>query len=395
MGRPIKLPPELWQMILRYSISVPVFLDPGAVENISPWIIDNRELEWNDEAEYWAAEHTINTLRSVCKSWNLYLRSYEHRFVRIVDAVHGLVAPRSLKSAIRICFTGHDVLRCVTCRSKFYFSGEEASDVPPTFPQLCWQLVRQVQPLEAQILDCIVLNFNMGGIPIPAFPKVEVFQGSWCRYFGAYLNIISSLPSLRHCFGDDIKSQGELPLFRSPNLTTLSLPFSDRVLPLDYFANQKWHLPGLRHCVIYTVRWETSEGVQSLKILIKEIGKELRSLYLPRINNSLDLSADIWSSCPKLELLHTSGVLLIPPPPDHPFHTLIISSRRFYDDIPLNIYLPNWSAIRTVRMNGKWDGALKDSKLERISPSLRIEDASGELYTDYFSRSVSLRDRGL
>ncbi|CAG8743818.1 9748_t:CDS:2, partial [Acaulospora colombiana] len=184
-----------------------------------------------------------------------------------------------------------------------------------------------------------------------------------------------------------VQVQEELPSFRSSNLTTLSIPFYDRLLPPDYFTNQQWHLPALRHLFINTTRWETVEALQSVKALIKEIGKELRSLYLPRTNKGFDLSADIWSSCPNLELLHTSAPLLLPPPLGHPFHILSISSLRLYDEIPLKRYIPDWPAIRTVRMNTKWDGALESSKLELFRPGLRLEDACGELYADYLARS--------
>ncbi|PVG04351.1 hypothetical protein CPB86DRAFT_660446, partial [Serendipita vermifera] len=75
------LPPEVYQIILRYSISVPNFLDPDAVDRIPAWAI--HQSKWNNQTEYWAAERTRNSLRRVCKSWDHYLHRYGHRFVRI------------------------------------------------------------------------------------------------------------------------------------------------------------------------------------------------------------------------------------------------------------------------------------------------------------------------
>ncbi|PVF93996.1 hypothetical protein CPB86DRAFT_714178, partial [Serendipita vermifera] len=96
------LPPEIWQTILRYSISVPVFLDPDAVERISPWIVNQPDIEWNDERSYWEAERTRNALQRTCRLWDVYLRRYEHRFVRMGDVAHGLGAAQHLKVAVRV-----------------------------------------------------------------------------------------------------------------------------------------------------------------------------------------------------------------------------------------------------------------------------------------------------
>ncbi|PVF93214.1 hypothetical protein CPB86DRAFT_715915, partial [Serendipita vermifera] len=96
------IPTEIWQTILRYAISVPVFLDPYAAENHSLAITWSPPLDWNIEASYWAAERTRNSLQRVCCSWDDYLRSFEHRYVRMSDVVHDLVPPTCLTNAIRI-----------------------------------------------------------------------------------------------------------------------------------------------------------------------------------------------------------------------------------------------------------------------------------------------------
>ena len=64
---------ETWQVILRYAISVPDFLDPDAYEGVlSTDMWADSESPLNDESAYWraGAEKTRNRLRCVAKSWD-------------------------------------------------------------------------------------------------------------------------------------------------------------------------------------------------------------------------------------------------------------------------------------------------------------------------------------
>jgi hypothetical protein len=112
-----RLPPEIWQMILRYSISVPDFLDPDeGLDQFPPRVIAQRG--WSDSSSYYEAERTRNVLQRVCRSWNSYLQQYAHRFVRIDDVVHGNVPLRYLQSAIRFSVGahGHQNELCYDCK---------------------------------------------------------------------------------------------------------------------------------------------------------------------------------------------------------------------------------------------------------------------------------------
>jgi hypothetical protein len=84
------LPPQVWQMILRYSISVAEFFDPNIVDRMPLWCIRWCE-DWNDPKQYWITERIRNNLRTVCRSWDAYLHPLAHRFVHMDDVVHGLV----------------------------------------------------------------------------------------------------------------------------------------------------------------------------------------------------------------------------------------------------------------------------------------------------------------
>ncbi|PVG04345.1 hypothetical protein CPB86DRAFT_693331, partial [Serendipita vermifera] len=94
------LPPEICHIILRYSIAVPDFFDPDIADRIPPWFI--YASDWNDSKQYWDAERIRNILQRVCRSWDAYLRKYEHRFIRMDDVVHRLVPVDRLRAAIRI-----------------------------------------------------------------------------------------------------------------------------------------------------------------------------------------------------------------------------------------------------------------------------------------------------
>ncbi|PVG04333.1 hypothetical protein CPB86DRAFT_693642, partial [Serendipita vermifera] len=96
------LPAEICQMILRYAISVPEFLDPDYwVDQFPPWVIVNRGSSYSLK-RYIKAETIRKSLRRVCRRWDVYLRQYAHRWVRMCDIVHGTVRAKYLRSAIRI-----------------------------------------------------------------------------------------------------------------------------------------------------------------------------------------------------------------------------------------------------------------------------------------------------
>ncbi|KIM24535.1 hypothetical protein M408DRAFT_75819, partial [Serendipita vermifera MAFF 305830] len=86
---------ELWQTILKYAISVPIFLD------VEPF--ESREIDqYSYEYPYWQTERIRNTLRRVCQDWNAFLKSYDHRFIQMDDVLHKRVPLAAIPSAIRI-----------------------------------------------------------------------------------------------------------------------------------------------------------------------------------------------------------------------------------------------------------------------------------------------------
>ncbi|CAG7852874.1 SubName: Full=Uncharacterized protein {ECO:0000313/EMBL:CCA69314.1} [Serendipita indica DSM 11827] len=100
----IHLPVEIWRYILRYAIDCPEFLYIDLVPKGRP----------TDEATYWASERTRNALRGVCSSWNRFLATYCHRYIRISDIFHDTVPPASLPNATRIRI---DECYCLHCNT--------------------------------------------------------------------------------------------------------------------------------------------------------------------------------------------------------------------------------------------------------------------------------------
>jgi len=65
-----RTPIEIWRIILKYSIYVPLFLDSDPVESYG---VDCMR-KYFYEAGYWHAERTRNSLHRVCRAWSILLR---------------------------------------------------------------------------------------------------------------------------------------------------------------------------------------------------------------------------------------------------------------------------------------------------------------------------------
>ncbi|PVG04344.1 hypothetical protein CPB86DRAFT_778596 [Serendipita vermifera] len=176
---------------------------------------------------------------------------------------------------------------------------------------------------------------------------------------------------------------------RSPILTTLTLSISIPNPSLKVIARGNLHLPVLRHLHITSSRYEDIGEYDEpcWMPFIRLIGSNLRTLRVTRESHYLkEIPGEIWSICPKVEHLHLDGQrTTIPPPDNHPIHTLSISYWDIWMGDPLHEYVPDWPGLRTVRMDYDWDDTLDDSQLEQFDQRLRLEGAKGESYEDYLS----------
>ncbi|PVG04352.1 hypothetical protein CPB86DRAFT_821723 [Serendipita vermifera] len=393
------LPTELYQTILRYSISVPDFLDPYAVDHNPYWLILEDTSKWNDVKPYWAAERTRNSLRRVCRSWSYYLGQHEHRFVRMVDVVHGIVAPNHLQSAVRIWFGGHHHSICEHCKPELYwFSGAENSPWSGQggYPGLYRRILQQTNPLKVEILDFGELEADLRQIwheiSPSAFANVVILSASWLVDLTTLSEIINSLPMLRHCATWASKYFDTVPVLKSSTFKSLVVPFVPLMAPPDLFTQQKFYLPGLTHLHIWEmVYFHPRQACHpSLWAFLKVVGKTLTFLRIGGDSRlEIELPSEVWDFCPKLEFLHTALQPRLPPPSNHPLHTLGLPYSYVEGPDPLSYFIPNWPGIRTIRLGSMWDEEVKGSLLQSIDPRLRVEDVSGESYAEFILRTAS------
>jgi hypothetical protein len=194
---------ELWQTILRYSIGVVDFLDPDAFEGvISHHLIINRASSTNNEQLYWSAEKTRNRLQLVSKSWDLYLRCFEHRFVRLLDIRHKTLGPETIEKAIRVSF-GKYGCRCDTCvnaSQRFEVFGCETID--------------KAAKVNMQIADMKEEDHQMSDFVEPCrnFENVRTFIAPNCGYCGSFAQLVGKLTSLRHFYGKGYRGTKRMAL---------------------------------------------------------------------------------------------------------------------------------------------------------------------------------------
>jgi hypothetical protein len=391
-----RLPLEIWQIILRYSISVLDFLDPDeGLDRFPPWVVAKRG--WSKESSYYEAERTRNALRRVCRSWNEYLQQYAHRFVRIKDVLHGNVPMQYLQTAKRISlgdYGHHDEAFCIYCKHKEF--------IPPpywykfNYSSLCGYILQSQSPLRVETLDygvfasMVLAEANLSQI----FPKLVRFQAmNVTMELGETIKMIESLPSLRHIYVELAFSSYEIPKIKSltsSTLTTLYLSsYGQTYSPLTTLERATIYLPALRHLRFDHVQFDEDQEPDWLP-LVKIVGKELLSLYLPSNSRGSDVPAEIWRLCPKLEDL--DGRFISPPstpPVGHPIHTLGVSKLMFDGKQRLEELLSDWPSLLTIRVDTDWHYWKDGSTLPWSSVTewlafrgLSMRDMMGELMTE-------------
>lgn len=241
-----RTPTEIWQIILCYSISLPVFLETDPIKACGYQEFVNF---YNDKSLYWNAERQRNILRRVCKHWNIYLIQFEHRFVDLSDVHKGHVPISAIRKAIRIEYEvlswGVDFRPLV-----------EASIYERAGP---WSL--EILEGGDSEIDRLIL---MSG-KIPRLRSIACSRG-------IDLSIISSrVPSLQ--FLDILCDTSQLlQQFRMDRLTTMSIML-DPVTPL-----LSADLPSLKHLHIQTKIGSILPISDYLK-LITTFGKNLITLF--------------------------------------------------------------------------------------------------------------------
>lgn len=329
---------ELWQTILRYAIGVTDFLDPDAFEGVieEHLIVDTASLK-NDEAAYWAAEKVRNRLQTVCKSWDAYLRHFEHRFVRMLDIRHRKVDIQKLEVALRVCFGGQHCWCNEVCRSS-----------STGFQKFCSETFQMVEPTRMVIADLKTdFWFISDLIKIPQnFDRVQVLITPNCGFTYSFAKTLQKFGGLRHFYGKGYRGtqeRGVLGPMTAKNLVTLSMHTRTG---RDYM-NIVWDLPRLRHLRLKAdSSQEVSDFVdKSAMPILRVIGTQLVSLYFYHQYVDYDIPRELWMLCPNLERLHTGMSLVYHPPYFHPIHTLVLAR-----DTGLHLFpeLPEWPNLQRV-----------------------------------------------
>jgi hypothetical protein len=354
------LPVEVWQAILRYAIEVPLFLDPDAYEGVLARVEFNGRISLlNHEYIYWSAEKTRNRMQLVSKSWDSFLRPFEHRFVRMLDVRHGKVPLQKLETAIRVSFEG-----CYDCTCR-------GVCLKSPFFDFIHETLAQVGSIEAEIFEVPEM-----AVFLPWTFKLEnlkVLISQQLRSSYRLSDLLRGLPSLRHFHGTHYYAtateSGQGPF--SSNVVTLA--FS--IQPEGKYDPIVLDLPCLRHLRIdLSAQRATIEFTKEAVLnILRVVGRQLRSFYFLHVPPGNETLEEIWELCPKLESLHIS-FSLVSPPTGHPIRKLHLRHIGQIDALsPLSAW-PNLRRIglgplnwREVDFRGKDASAL-------LRDNLRVEE---------------------
>ncbi|KIM19651.1 hypothetical protein M408DRAFT_31042 [Serendipita vermifera MAFF 305830] len=307
-------PIEIWEKILKYAISVPLFFDSDPISNHGI----KRFSEYQFEAEYWQSERIRNRLRRVCKSWNIFLRVYQHRYVTLTDLHNGEVPLSALLVAIRLNFSFtrsypaslrsiprkfvlQDVRRLLKkiIRSA---SGESTDVDAPTR----WS-VQIIDDYEAEdISDLTVLP--------KIAPRLEAVIGVYASDLTVPLSITNNLVSL-YMNEDYAASRAcKWPISYFPHLTSLRLRPVDLEIPLD-----QWNLPALQHLSIDPIDpLPSTDAVAYFQRIIEVFGRQLITFYYNVDCGEFEVPNDFWSYIPRLQHIQLPHWGEEGPPANHP-----------------------------------------------------------------------------
>jgi hypothetical protein len=206
------LPVEVWHAILRYAIEVPLFLDPDAYEGVLARVVFHGRISpLNHECTYWSAEKTRNRMQLVSKSWDSFLRPFEHRFVRMLDIRHGKVPLQKLEMAIRVSFREYDC-ECV-----------EFCAIPSFFDFLLEALKQVVIP-RAEIVDTPEKYILLQSMNSAKLKNIKTFVLTRNIYGYRLSSFHHPLPSLLHFHGGVYYGASDIEWGKSrvwPNLVSL------------------------------------------------------------------------------------------------------------------------------------------------------------------------------
>lgn len=314
------LPAEIWCQILRESISIPSFLDSDRLLEVVDPLYDCffSTKQEQTEAEYWKTERYRVNLRCVCRSWDAYLRHFDHRFIRVSDICHGYIPAEALRSAIRVYYSICQS-NCPICLPMEEQEGALLAPLVAKLGQLSVEILSWTRGQQSnKILETLT---NM----ISSMPSLRVIMEHNGGHHGLrneWPEVISLSPKLKFVKCSNYLELSDWPSISSSSLTVLEFSSSNNCLSIPL---EKFHLPSLRHLRFTGPLDNIWQDSHRLVPILKAVGHNLLSLKVGNNSSWETIPHEVWNLCPLLERLDTGFCFRHPPPLDHPLHTVSVA----------------------------------------------------------------------
>lgn len=342
------LPVENWHQILQQSISLPGFLEPDYLPEVTdPFFGFHKRHELVES--YWAMERHRKNLRLVCKSWDEYLHQFSHRFIRLFDVYHQNVPKTAFRKAKRIGYGLCGNHNCTKC----HFVNElgQWSDLIAETGDLSVEIIDAPRLTEIPLARALINNHKSMPL-LKVMVRVvitDVMSQDWTE-------TISSSPCLKVAdFAHDSLQQQTL---HSSSLTTLS--YRNNENPFSLLLNDI-NLPALRHLRLTPERYTLERQIEHLIPLLERIGRNLVTLQIGLFHSIKFVPQEIWEVCPRLQRLDSALRLPHSPPSNHPLHTISIFIPYVHTNAvgrilvsPFPTSLHDWVSLRQVIINNGW-----------------------------------------
>ncbi|KIM24540.1 hypothetical protein M408DRAFT_27009 [Serendipita vermifera MAFF 305830] len=301
---------EIWHTILKYAISVPIFLD---VEFIQARGID----QYSYQYPYWQAERIRNTLRRVCHAWSGFLKLYDHRFIRIDDVIHKRVPLTALPSAIRIDLEWIGNCSCAEyCNSVGDIYWDEMQDV--WMGALCKY---DTYPWKLEIIGGCYGREHMHALG-PLVPNLRVMVSQEWGVIFAFGRIISDV-------GNPLGPQLSMSMCAAANLGTIHMTDPDLSMKISITSGE---FPSLRHLIIDVDDMQEPFEQWEFHTFLQYIGPQLRTFHYRYQIHVESLDSSLWSILPNVESIQLPfRWTLSDIPKGHPLKRVQVAAWRILD----------------------------------------------------------------
>jgi hypothetical protein len=397
-------PVEVWEKILKYSISVPLFFESDPAASYGVECLPR----YYDEVGYWRSERIRNRLKRVCRSWESFLRFYDHRYVCLTDILHQRIPVTVVPLAVRL-------------------------NIETDYECSCWgHCERQVNRSEGMISvlkEAATVGWDESKGQYPMW-RTEILDGQLPDEQADFELLIRKVPKLRaavHCEASTFARLRDYPKtlqFLSipgswllypltptpglilPHLTTLNLPLDSMEAPCT-----DWSLPSLRHL---SIRYHGPPNWRDILDLSRRLGTNLLTFYLyvrTIMLQETEPPKELWDTIQCVERIEMPFWGSVSPPTSHPARYARISmdtlgeAMESREDKVVNIvpWLPKWwlpssnsvgeersrtfHGIMTVQMDMSWLWYLTDDTASPKSLPLWIAEF-------YRTRGIRFIDNG-